>query len=165
MDQKFRQILSSHNANEIKNELQQQLAKTFVEGLEDTLIRSNMELKNVIPVIIIDGVDQFDNSLLDWLSGPFNQEIRDSSLFTKCRFLFSAERFGEKVERFFAKFGFSNPAQIPLPPFNADQCVNFATSLGHKITDGESYRLKSGGNPSKLLNIFKKTTNLNITHC
>lgn len=156
---KINQILEPFKT-EINNSTHQQLADTFVQGLEETLIHCSVNLDQVIPVIILDDIDKLDDSLLEWLCGIFNQTIRDSLLFTKCRFLFSAEKITDRIEMFLAKFGFANPAQVPLPLFNAEQCIEFAQISGYEISDGEAYRLESGGNPLKMLNILKKPTTL-----
>ena len=56
-----------------------QLAKTLVTGIEDTIIHSGIDLKQVKPLLIIDDLDKLDTTVRDWLSGPFNKEIRKSS--------------------------------------------------------------------------------------
>ena len=63
---------------------------------------------------------------------------------------------------FFSRFGFDKTSEINLPPLTAEQCVQFAKSSGHEISNGEDYRTKSQGNPLKLLNILKKPTTIKI---
>lgn len=155
---KINHILEPLKSDINNSHAHQELADTFVQGLEETLIHCSVNLNQVIPVIVLDDIDKLNDSLLDWLSGVFNQTIRDSLLFTNCRFLFSAEKISDRLELFLAKFGFANPAQVPLPLFNADQCKELAQISGYEISDGEAYRLESGGNPLKMLNILKKPT-------
>lgn len=137
-----------------------QLAVTLVSGIEDAIIHSGIDLKQVTPLLIIDDLDKLDTTVRDWLSGPFNKEIRKSSLFKNCRFLFSAEQETESTAKFFADFGFEKTLSVKLPLFTLDQCIQFAHSIGHEISNAEAYRIKSEGNPLKLLNILQNHTNI-----
>ena len=138
------------------------LADTFVTGLEDAIIHCGFDLSDIIPLLIVDNIDDLGNDALEWLSVSFNNRIRESSLFKKCRFLFSAKIITEKIEQFFSRFGFDKTSEINLPPLTAEQCVQFAKSSGYEISNGEDYKTKSQGNPLKLLNILKKPTTIKI---
>lgn len=141
--------------------LGESIAEYFVTGLEDAIIHSGLELSDVTPLLIIDDLDKLDSTICDWLCDAFNKKIRDSKLFKRCRFLFSAEKANEHVKQFFTKFGFEKLTQINLPPFNSSQCGLFAKNEGFKIQDNEEFWAKSQGNPLKLLNLLKKPTNIN----
>ncbi|MBT5715700.1 MAG: ATP-binding protein [Opitutae bacterium] len=142
------------------DDFENKLALTFVTGIEDAIIHSGNELKEVCPLLIIDNLDRLDKNLLNWLCGPFNQQIRKSALFKKCRFLFSANKGSEDLNRFFADFGFDKTIPVKLPSLTTDQCLKLAKSLGFEISNPESYRIKSEGNPLKLLKILKNPTNV-----
>ena len=139
-----------------------QLAKTLVTGIEDTIIHNGIDLKHVKPLLIIDDLDKMDEKIREWFSGPFNKEIRKSALFKNCRFLFSAIEESDTTGKFFADFGFEKTLSLKLPSFTLDQCIQFAQSVGHEISNAETYRLKSEGNPLKLLNILEKPTTINL---
>ena len=136
------------------------LAETFVAGIEDAIIHSGIDLKQVKPLLIIDDLDKMGETVREWFSGPFNKEIRKSALFKNCRFLFSANEESDNTSKFFADFGFEKTLSLKLPSFTSDQCIQFAHSIGHEILNGEDYRLKSEGNPLKLLNILEKPTTI-----
>jgi len=136
------------------------LADTFVTGLEDAIIHCGFDLSDIIPLLIMDDIDELGDDALEWLCVSFNKRIRESSLFKNCRFLFSAKIITEKIEQFFSRFGFDKTSEIHLPPFTAEQCVRLAKSSGYEISNGEGHKTKSQGNPLKLLNILKKPTTI-----
>ena len=138
----------------------ERIAGAFVSGLEDAIIHCGHKLDEVTPLLLIDDLDNLDKATLDWLSGSFNEKIRNSKLFKRCRFLFSGEEITASLEQFFMKFGFDKLFQINLPPLNTEQCGMFAKTEGYNISDLQEYRTKSQGNPSKLLNILKKPTTI-----
>jgi hypothetical protein len=150
------QIESSYRTGNNLDDFNSRLADTFVTGLEDAIIHCGFDLSEIAPVLIIDDIDRLDDEVLEWLCVSLNKRIRESSLFKKCRFLFSAKILTEKIEQFFSRFGFDKTSEITLSPFTAEQCVQFAKFSGYEISNGEDYRTKSQGNPLKLLNIFKK---------
>ena len=152
------QIESTNRAEIDHIKFNTQTAECFVTGLEDSVINCGIDLEQVVPLLIIDDIELLDNESLQWISDSFNKRIRKSSLFKKCRFLFSAKILDDRIIKFFAKFGFDKISEIMLPALTAQQCVQLARSVGHEISNGDDYRSKSDGNPLKLLNILKKPT-------
>ena len=67
-----------------------------------------------MPLLIIDDIELLDNESLQLISDSFNKRIRKSSLFKKCRFLFSAKILDDRIIKFFAKFGFDKISEIML---------------------------------------------------
>ncbi|MEJ6622126.1 MAG: hypothetical protein QNL93_09285 [Opitutae bacterium] len=156
------QIEATYRNEDNLEEFNTRLADTFVTGLEDAIIHCGFDLSDIIPLLIVDDIDELGDDALEWLSDSFNKRIRESSLFKKCRFLFSAKFITEKIEQFFSRFGFDKTSEINLPPFTVEQCVRFAKHSGYEITNGDDYRTKSQGIPLKLLNILKKPTTIKI---
>jgi len=154
------QIESTARTENDLEEFNHKTAEHFVTGLEDAVINCGIDLNKIVPLLIIDDIEMLDDSIHEWLSNSFNKRIRKSSLFEKCRFLFSAIQLEERIEKFFSKFGFDKITEINIPPFTALECVQFANSKGYEIHDGEDHRTKSQGNPLKLLNILKKPTTI-----
>jgi hypothetical protein len=156
------QFESALRENADNTEFENKLALAFVTGIEDAIIHSGIDLKEICPLLIIDNLDKLNKNILEWLCGSFNQQIRKSALFKSCRFLFSANKETEILKKFFADFGFEKTIPVKLPSFTSDQCSKFAKSLGFEIPNPDSYRIKSEGNPLKLLNILKNPTNVTI---
>ena len=136
------------------------LAKSLIENLEKSLTNGNASITEITPVLIFDDVDQYPSSGVDWLTGPFNQAIRSSKLFKRCRFLFSSERINQNLKDLFDRFGFERVQEFPLAPLGPAQCERFASLHAFKSMAGAELKEISGGNPLKLLNIFKKSTTL-----
>ena len=154
------QIEATHRTENNSEDFNTRLAETFVTGLEDAIIHCGLDLDEIVPLFVIDDIDKIEDSALEWLCVSFNKRIRESSLFSKCRFLFSAKNITEKIEQFFSRFGFDKTSEVNLSPFTAKQCVQLAKTAGYEISNGEDYRTKSQGNPLKLLNILKKPTTI-----
>jgi hypothetical protein len=136
------------------------LAKSFVETLEKSLTLGQVPISDITPVLIFDDLDQYSDDGIDWLTGPFNQAIRSSKLFKRCRFLFSAERHNQSLLEACDRFGFERVQDFNLTPLGPALCEKFARSHGFKTMSGEELKEITQGNPLKLLNIFKKPTTL-----
>jgi hypothetical protein len=146
----------SHEEN--KNEWRIKLANSLVETLEESLTQREVSVNEVTPVLILDDLDKYSDGGIDWLTGPFNQAIRSSELFKRCRFLFSSENNKHSLQGAFDRFGFERVQSFPLPPLSPAQCERLAGLHGFQSMAGAELKEISQGNPLKLLNIFKKST-------
>jgi len=145
---------------ENKDEWRIKLANSLVKTLEKSLTSREISVNSVTPVLILDDLDQYSDDGIDWLTGPFNQAIRSSELFKRCRFLFSSESPSHSLQGIFDRFGFDRVQCFPLLPLGPAQCERLAGLHGFQSMAGAELKEISQGNPLKLLNIFKKSTNL-----
>jgi len=136
------------------------LAEAWLKLLEDSLEEQEIDHQSITPVLILDDLDLYGNKTIDWLTGPFNQTIRNSKLFKRTRFLFSAKEHNSQLQGIFDRFGFEKVQQFPLPPLSPTQCEKLAELRDFRSMGGRELREISQGNPLKLLNIFNKSTNL-----
>ena len=143
---------------ENKDEWRIKLANSLVKTLEESLTAREISINDLTPVLILDDLDQYSDDGIDWLTGPFNQAIRSSELFKRCRFLFSSENPNHSLQGAFDRFGFERVQRFPLQPLGPAQCERLAGLHGFQSMAGAELKEISQGNPLKLLNIFKKST-------
>jgi len=135
-------------------------AEVWVKLLEESLDEEGIEHQSITPVLILDDLDLYGDETIDWLTGPFNQTIRESDLFKRARFLFSSKEHDTKLQGIFDRFGFEKVQHFLLPPLSPSQCEKLAELRNYRSMGGRELRELSEGNPLKLLNIFNKSTNL-----
>ena len=146
--------------DENKDEWRIKLANSFVTTLEKSLSLGQVPISDITPVLILDDLDQYPEAGIDWLTGPFNQAIRSSELFKRCRFLFSAELNNQALLDTCDRFGFERVQEFNLSPLGPALCERFARLNGFQSMSGEELKERTQGNPLKLLNMFKKSTTL-----
>ena len=153
-------VLLDRERLKINNEFNfdQNLAKSFIQLLEERFGAVNSQLSRYMPVLCIDNLDRLAKSVVDWFVGPFNQAIRKSGLFKRARFLFSAKEYNDKLQGVFDRFGLDRVRRLKLQNLNASQCHELnKQTYNRKITSTELID-NSKGNPLKLLNFLRKYT-------
>jgi hypothetical protein len=139
------------------------LFKSWVQTLESTLKEHAISKDGITTVLIVDNLGKYSDASLGWLTTPFNEAIRASTLFKRTRFLFSSTNDGTREENFFDKFGFERVQRFPLSFLSPAQCEKLSSLHGFQGMAGSELREITDGNPLKLLNIFNKPTSLQTT--
>lgn len=145
------QLLLQANPREPKVNGKNSTSDVFVEELSSLIINSFPKDEKVIPIIIIEDLDNLSNQSLEWLTGEFNHALRKSPQFKNCRFVFSSREKIGFFKDFWAKFGFENPVDLPLKPFTASQIYELAEKHEFKNFSAEDLAEVSRGNPALAL--------------
>ena len=138
-----------------------ELANALVQLLESRLGAIHAQLNRFVPILSIDNIHLASNNLIEWFVGPFNQAIRESSLFKNSRFLFSAEDYSQRLQSIFDRFGFEQVRRLNLHRLNINQCADLNRQTYKKNITPKMLFEESKGNPSKLLNFLKNYTTHN----
>ena len=132
------------------------LSNNFVQELADNLSSRGCSKNDIIPLVLIEDIENFSSGLLSWLSGEFNHALRNSRWFSNCRFIFSSTQRVQEFEKFWADFGIENPVEFDLPPFNLRELSQLALINDYENINGEELRDLSDGIPGIALKYLQK---------